>query len=71
MSIFTNVGYVDIEVLNKIFEPYSTTKSHSNLSNISFYMTKIIVEKNMQGKISVKNHTNKEYGDGLSFIIEL
>jgi len=72
LSIFSNNGgQVEKEVLNKIFEPYFTTKSNYNLSNISFYITKIIVERNIQGEISVKNHTHKEYGDGLSFIIEL
>ena len=71
LSIFSNGGQVEKEVLDKIFEPYSTTKSKYNLSNISFYMTKVIVERNMQGEISVKDHTHKEYGDGLSFIIEL
>ena len=59
-------GILDKKVLNYIFNPYFTTKIKSHGTGIGFYMTKIIIEQNLGGKIKVKN-----MDDGLRFKIKL
>ena len=53
VSISDNAGGVKLKEINKIFEPYFTTKEEH--SGIGLYMSKMIVEKNMGGKLSVRN----------------
>lgn len=55
LTIEDNGGGVLVEPKGKIFEPYFTTKEHSNGTGIGLYMSKIIVDKNMKGKLRVKN----------------
>jgi two-component system, NtrC family, C4-dicarboxylate transport sensor histidine kinase DctB len=53
-----NGGGVLVEPKGKIFEPYFTTKEDSNGTGIGLYMSKIIVDKNMKGKLRVRNTQN-------------
>ena len=55
LYIEDNGGGVNIEPKNKIFEPYFTTKNDSNGTGIGLYMSKIIVDKNMNGKLRVRD----------------
>ena len=64
LNIEDNGGGVLVEPKGKIFEPYFTTKEDSNGTGIGLYMSKIIVEKNMKGKLRVKN-----INDGAQFSI--
>lgn len=66
IRIADNAGGIHPENMNKIFEPYFTTKEDDKGTGLGLYMSKMIIEHNMQGRFSVEN--NK---DGAEFIIEI
>ena len=61
-----NGGGIPAEILNKIFEPYFTTKEEGKGSGIGLYMSKMIVENNMNGRLVAANT-----GEGARFTINL
>lgn len=53
---FKDTGYgIDEKILDKIFEPYFTTKHKSVGTGIGLYMTNQIITKQLGGDISIKN----------------
>jgi len=66
LSISDNCGGIDENNLSKIFDPYFTTKHQSMGTGLGLYIARMIIEENMNGKISA-NNTN----DGAKFIIEI
>ncbi len=64
IMIKDNAGGIKERDIQKIFAPYFSTKQNS--SGIGLYMSKMIVEKNMKGNLTVKNNTH-----GAEFTIRL
>jgi signal transduction histidine kinase len=66
VKIKDNAGGVDVAILDKIFEPYFTTRHQTQGTGIGLYMSKNIIERNMNGYINV---TNTE--DGALFTVKI
>ena len=58
MNIENNGGCIDKEILDKIFDPYFTTKHHYEGTGMGLYILKMIVEKSMLGSVEIKNINN-------------
>ncbi len=53
VSVEDNAGGIKEDVLKRIYEPYFTTKTGN--SGIGLYMSKMIVERNLNAKLTVEN----------------
>ncbi|RYA24731.1 hypothetical protein CRU96_00975 [Malaciobacter halophilus] len=53
-----NAGGINLIPIEKVFEPYVTTKHASSGTGIGLYMSKNIIEKSMNGSLSVSNNKN-------------
>jgi signal transduction histidine kinase len=58
IKIKDNAGGIDSKIIDKIFEPYFTTKHKSQGTGIGLYMCNQIISKHMNGLLDV---SNKEY----------
>jgi|GEM_PF-604448 len=55
ITITNNGDLIAEEIMERIFEPYFTTKFETQGTGIGLYMTRTIIETNMMGKIKVEN----------------
>ena len=66
LSIEDNGGGIDNTIIDKIFDPYFSTKLDKEGTGLGLYMSKIIVQEHCTGTLSVKNSRN-----GAIFRIEM
>ena len=65
IHISDNGGGIDPEIIHTVFEPYFSTKG-KNGTGLGLYMSKMIIEKELEGSLSVQNR-----GEGALFIISV
>jgi len=66
VTITDNGGGISRDVMPRIFDPYFTTKEKIQGTGIGLYMSKIIIEQNMGGRLTAEN-----VEDGVTFRIEV
>ena len=66
VTITDNAGGIADEIIDRLFDPYFTTKGPDKGAGIGLFMSQTIIEKNMGGRLTVRNT-----GSGAEFRIEV
>lgn len=74
IKIKDNAGGIPNNIINRIFEPYFTTKHQSKGTGIGLYMSEEIIKNHMNGSLSVVNEVYEYEGieyKGANFLIKI
>ncbi|WP_455755804.1 ATP-binding protein [Sulfurimonas sp.] len=66
LEVSDNGGGIREDIMDKIFDPYFSTKTKKDGTGMGLYMSKIIVEEHCSGKLSISNSN-----DGATFKISI
>jgi len=58
LEISDNGGGIDEKIIDKIFEPYFSTRATKDSTGLGLYMSQLIVQESLNGKLLVENSEN-------------